>query len=366
MQQGERKTLGAFLGVYTPTILTILGVIMYLRFGWIVGNYGLGKTILIALLANSITLITTLSFSSMATNMKVGAGGAYFIISRSLGLGVGAAVGIPLFLSQALSVTLYSFGLAESLRIVWPNVPLDWVTLVLIALATVVSAYGAKFALKTQIPLLILVGVSIAALAYGALAGNREVMLPLHDGPHNSDFWYGFALFFPAVTGVMAGLSLSGDLKEPGRAIPLGAIAATVTGLIVYLLVPWLLSEGARPEELRSDPLIWLTIAPFGVALVLPGLWGAIFSSAVGSGLGAPRTLQSILADQFSNLRMRAWLKSARGERIALVISSLIAISAVGLGNLNAVAQVVSMFFLTIYGTVNFAAGLEALSGDTS
>lgn len=148
MNQQSRGTLGTFLGVYTPTILTILGVIMYLRFGWIVGYLGLVKTLLIVILANCITLVTTLSFSSMATNMRVGVGGAYFIISRSLSLGVGAAIGVPLYLSQAVSATLYAYGLAESLSIVWPGIPLGLISAVIIIVVGGVSLYGAKLALK--------------------------------------------------------------------------------------------------------------------------------------------------------------------------------------------------------------------------
>jgi hypothetical protein len=124
--------LGTFLGVFTPTILTILGVIMYLRFGWVVGEVGIGRALLIVAMANLITLITSLCLSAVATNTRVGVGGAYFIISRSLGVDIGAAIGFPLFLSQALSVTLYSFGLAESLRIVWPGVPIPAATVVII------------------------------------------------------------------------------------------------------------------------------------------------------------------------------------------------------------------------------------------
>jgi len=372
-EQRPKGTLGTFLGVYTPTILTILGVIMYLRFGWVIGHLGLVKTLLIVVLANGITLVTTLSFSSMATNMRVGTGGAYFIISRSLGLGIGAAIGVPLYLSQAISITLYSYGLAESLSIVWPEVPLAAACIVIILLVSGISIYGAKFALKTQVPLLILVALSIGALAVGAAMIMRSQPLPemtgvpfVMEAASDLSFWIGFAVFFPAVTGVMAGLSLSGDLKNPGRSIPLGAIAASVTGFVVYLAIPILLVSAADPVSLRTDSLIWLKIAPFGALLVLPGLWGAILSSAVGSVLGAPRTLQAVIRDQVVNRRVRTFISGHWGVRVALIVSSAIALAAVYLGDLNAVAQVVTMFFLTVYGTINLVAGLETLSGDPS
>ena len=148
--------LGTFLGVFTPTILTILGVIMYLRFGWVVGQVGLLKTLLIVLLANLITLLTALSLSAIATNSHVGVGGAYYMISRSLGLDIGGAIGFPLFFSQALSVTLYAFGLAESLRFVWPGVPVSSAAFLIIVMVALLASRGASFALRTQIPVLVL------------------------------------------------------------------------------------------------------------------------------------------------------------------------------------------------------------------
>ncbi len=366
MERRSKGTLGTFLGVYTPTVLTILGVIMYLRLGWVVGNLGLFQTLVIVVIANSITLITTLSFSSMATNMRVGGGGAYFIISRSLGLGIGAAIGVPLFLSQAVSVTLYAYGLAESLTIVWPSIPLDLAAVVITLAVAGVSFYGAGFALRTQVPLLILVVLSIAALIVGAYLTSNAPVPSLEEVTDRVGFWTGFAVFFPAVTGVMAGLSLSGDLKTPGRSIPIGAIAATLTGFLVYLVIPVVLSASASAYELQTDSLIWLKIAPLGLLLVLPGLWGAILSSAVGSVLGAPRTLQAVTKDQMGNRKLRGFIASESGIRAALVLSVIIALAFTLLGNLNAVAQVVTMFFLTVYGTINIVAGLETLSGDPS
>ena len=293
--------LGTFIGVYTPTVLTILGVIMFLRFGWVVGSVGLPKTLLIVVIANVITLITALSLSAVATNIHVGVGGAYYMISRSLGLEIGGAIGVPLFLSQAFSVTLYAFGLAESLRIVWPGVPVELAAFVIVAAVGILAFKGANAALKAQIPLMVLIVMAIAALAVGVLRGHyvADPVPVAAPAAKAVGFWVVFAVFFPAVTGVMAGLGLSGDLRNPGKAIPLGAIAATLTGFVIYLGVPFLLHAGANPQALK-DPLIWTRIAPLGAWLVVPGLWGAIFSSAVGSALGAPRTLQALAMDELA------------------------------------------------------------------
>jgi len=360
------RRLGTFYGVYTPTVLTILGVIMYLRFGWLVGHLGLGRVLPIVLLANAITLITTLSFSAVATNTRIGAGGAYYVISRSLGVEIGGAIGLPLFLSQTFSVTLYAYGLAESLRFVWPDLSLQPTTVVVILAVGLLARLGAEKALKAQLPLLILVGLSLAALAAGALVGRQVESLPLGGGSGDVGFWRGFAVFFPAVTGVMAGLGLSGDLKDPMRSLPRGAFAAVLTGLAVYLVVPVLLALGAPAEQLRDDPLVWTRIAPLGPALILPGLWAAIFSSAVGSILGAPRTLGALARDRLAP-RVLGRLKDGEPDLLpALIVSLVLSLAAVFLGDLNAVAAVVSMFFLTVYGTVNFVAAFEALSGDPS
>ncbi len=366
MKTAGDKKLGTFLGVYTPTILTILGVIMYLRTGWVVGELGLFKTLMIVVFANAITITTTLSFSSMATNIKVGGGGAYFIISRSLGLGIGGAVGVPMFLSQALSVTLYAYGLAESLTIIWPGLPIQTIAFIIIVAVAALAFRGAEMALKAQVPLLVVVGISLVALAIGALTKSSANMVTVEADYQAIGFWTGFAVFFPAVTGVMAGLSLSGDLRKPERAIPIGAIMATLTGFAIYLAVPALLAKGASPDSLRDDPLIWTRIAPLGILLIIPGLWGAILSSAVGSMLGAPRTLQALAKDHFGRSSLNRIVSDERGIKIGIVLSLALALVAVFLGNLNAVAQVVTMFFLTVYGTVNIVAALETLSGDPS
>ncbi|MEZ4652988.1 MAG: Na-K-Cl cotransporter [Candidatus Eisenbacteria bacterium] len=179
-------------------------------------------------------------------------------------------------------------------------------------------------------------------------------------------FWVVFAVFFPAVTGIMAGLGLSGDLRDPIKSIPRGSLGAMLLGFVIYLAIPLVLVKAATPAALVHEPLIWSKIAIAGAILVLPGLWGAIFSSAVGSILGAPRTLQALAADGLAPRFFGRTTGKGGEPTVGLIVTLIIAVAAIGLGNLNAVAPVVSMFFLTVYGMVNLVAAMESLSGDSS
>ncbi|UCE17997.1 MAG: amino acid permease [Gemmatimonadota bacterium] len=369
------QKFGTFLGVYTPSVLTILGLVMYLRFGWIVGNLGLGITILIVLVASSITFTTALSASAIATNMRVGVGGEYYLISHSLGLELGGAIGIPLFLCRTLSITFYSFGLAESILSFWPDAwgampdyTIQILTAAIIVTITAVSGKSAGLALKVQLPIMAAVGLTLVALMIGVFTGglrSPEWTATYRTAPQG--FWYVFAVFFPAVTGFTAGIGMSGDLKNPQRSIPLGTLLAVITGAGIYLLVPILLGISSRVsfEELAQPGIIWSKIAILGVWLLLPGIWGAILSSAFGSVLGGPRVLQA-LADDGLAPRFLSRVSRTGQPTIATWISGTIALTAVAFGGLNAVAQFVTILFLTLYVTINFSAGLEKLVGDPS
>lgn len=374
----QAAKFGTFLGVYTPSILTILGLIMYLRFGWVVGNVGLGLTILIVLMASSITFITGLSASAIATNIEVGVGGEYFLVSRSLGLEPGGAIGIPLYLCRTLSVTFYSFGLAEAILIFWPE---QWGELPswgiqafaagIIILVTLLSGKSAKLVLKSQILIMVLVGLSILALLIGVFS--HELRAPEMTPSYRTapgGFWYVFAVFFPAVTGFTAGVGMSGDLKNPGKSIPKGTIGAVISGALIYIIIPLVLSVSALLtfEEL-ADPNLgvntWTKLAFLGGILVYPAVWGAILSSGFGSILGGPRVLQALSMDGLAPKFLSKLSKSGQ-PATATWISGAIALVAVSLGELNTVAQYVSVLFLTLYVAINLSAAIEQLVKEPS
>jgi hypothetical protein len=208
--------------------------------------------------------------------------------------------------------------------------------------------------------------LSLVALFAGAFGSSTDTVSLMGSAVGGASFWEVFAVFFPAVTGIMAGVSLSGDLKRPSRAIPRGTIAAVLTGFVVYMIVPVVLAASATPEELVSNNLIWFDIAGSWSFLVLWGLWGAIFASAVGSILAAPRTLEAMVDDRVVPSPLGVRLGRIDGPGVPLLVSTALALVAVALGDLDAIAPLLTMFFLTTYGTVNLVAGVEQLSGDPS
>ena len=356
---------GAFKGVFTPSILTIIGVVMYLRFGWVLGNLGLGRTLLLVTICNSVTLLTGLSLSALATNREVRGGGAYYLVSRAFGAEAGAAIGIPLFLSQAVSVAFYTAGFVEALQGAFPAAA-AWdaravATVTLVALG-LLSVFSANLALKAQFFIMGAIALSLVSFFLGGTpAGLPDpATMPAVDP---KGFFFVLAVFFPAVTGILSGLGMSGDLRDPGRAIPRGTLAAIGTGYLIYMAVPvaLFLFVGNHPA-LASDPTLFRQCARWP-ALVLLGVWAACLSSALGSLLAAPRVLQALSRDRLVPAVLgRGW---GRGDdpRAAAALAFALALAGVWAGGIDFLAPVLTMVNLLVYALLNLAAALEETLG---
>lgn len=361
--EAPRGRFGAFSGVFTPSILTILGVVMYMRLGWVTGQAGLGVALAIVVLAHVITVLTGLSVSSIATNRTVGAGGAYFMISRSLGAAAGAAIGIPLFFAQALSVTFYIVGFVESLQILAPWLPTLLTGTIVNVAITALSWKSADLTIKAQYVVMAAIVVSLA----GFFSGRTEAFPAEIEwvNPEGLGFVQIFAVFFPAVTGIMAGVSMSGDLKNPRKAIPRGTLAAIAVGFAVYTAFPiWLAMNWSNQELVdRLDAVFRTASIP---ALIYVGVWGATLSSALGSILTAPRTLQALAMDRLAPKFLAKGFGPNNEPRAGMLITFLLAEAGILLGDLNAIAPILTMFFLATYGFTNLACGLEKWAASPS
>ena len=347
-----------FSGVFVPNVLTILGVILFMRAGWVVGQAGIYQTLIILVIANSITFLTSLSLSAIATNTKVGGGGAYFLISRSLGLEVGGSIGVPLFLAQAVSVAFYMIGFTESLAPFFPGIDPRIIALGTLGGIFLLSWISSDLAVKAQNFILIILAVALGSFFFGFTPENHfsDNWQPAYQP--GFEFWTVFAIFFPAVTGVMAGASMSGDLKEPSKSIPLGTIGAIIVTFGVYVLQILWLGKSASRDELVGDPLVMKQIALFG-PMIYAGLWAATLSSGIASLLGAPRTMQALALDGVFPRILGKNTGPKNEPRIALILSGVLAAACIMMGDLNMVAPIISMFFLATYGMVNLVAGIE-------
>jgi len=366
-KEPSRRLFGTFGGVFVPTLLTILGVIMFLREGWVVGNAGLLGAWLIILLSFSITLFTALSLSSITTNIRIGAGGAFSVISQSLGLEVGGSIGIPFFISQALAVAMYIFGFRAGWQHIFPDHPALLVDLVAFAFLFAIGFISAGLAFKIQYLILAVIAGSLASVAAAAFTGSMGQTVQwwgsfpggAEQGFGGIGFWTVFAVFFPASTGIMAGANMSGDLKDPRKSIPVGTLSAIGVSLVIYLLLAWWLASSATTDELTSNYTIMIDRAFWGPP-VLAGLLGATFSSALSSIIGAPRILQALAERRI--LPGSGWfaVRTPSGEpRNAMLFTGVLVLAALMLRDLNAIAPLITMFFLITYAMINAVVLIE-------
>lgn len=354
--------------VFFTAISTILGAILFLRFGYAVGTLGFWGVIPIIILGHLVTIPTALAISEIATNKRVEGGGEYFIISRSFGINIGATIGIALYLSQAISVAFYVIAFTESFEFLFKYLlnshniflPRQVISIpVMIFLGGLILKKGANLGVKALYIIVAVLAVSLISFFIGSPSNGEITGVSFANlEPHNMEqFFVVFAIIFPAFTGMTAGVGLSGDLKEPGKSIPLGTTTATIAGMIIYFFIAYKLATSASPDDLVNNQFIMSDIAFWGVVFIPVGLAASTISSALGSLMVAPRTLQALAADKaFPIVRINSWLRLNRAKdnepENALIVTCLIAIIFVAIGDVNAVATIISMFFMITYGSL--------------
>ena len=350
-EEGNREGVSTFSGVYLPSVLQMLGVILFMRLGWITGHVGLAKMLIMIFMSSSILFLTSLSMTSIVTNMKVGSGGSYYIISRSLGMAFGSAIGILLTLAQLITIAVCVSGFAISLQEVLPNYSLTLLEFLTLACLGLIALFPVDFALKTQGVIFLIVLSAILSVFFGS----SSTIPPLEvkaSSVETLSFWGAFALFFPATTGIESGMAMSGDLKTPSRSLAIGTIGAVLTAFIIYALLSLFLVIIVPLPLLRLHPMIIYHVSKFSFLFIL-GVWGATLSSALGSLISSPRTLQSLAKDRifpsfFSKNPKRA------GALILLIATAMTLLT-----DMNHLLPILSMVCLMTYGLLNYVAFFE-------
>ena len=368
------------LPVFMTAISTILGAILFLRFGYAVGHLGFLGVLGIIFLGHMVTIPTAMAVAEIATNQKVQGGGAYYIISRSFGLNIGASIGIALYLSQAISVAFYVIAFSEAFdplirflhyQIHTPLIDKRWIGLFsMCILSVIILTRGANMGMKALYFVVALLFSSLLFFFLGKPTVPEQPFVLNAQIEDPDSFFYVFTIVFPAFTGLVAGLGLSGDLRNPSKSIPRGTLWATIGGFLVYILVTYKLAVSASPDELASDQLIMEKIALWG-PIIPVGLAAASLSSALGSIMVAPRTLQAMGFDQvFPGTGINNWLSKGKEKDNEPIngglVSIIIGFVFVAFGDIDFVAKIISMFFMVTYGVICLISLLEHFAADPS
>ncbi|EDV23497.1 uncharacterized protein TRIADDRAFT_27374, partial [Trichoplax adhaerens] len=378
----EPALFGTWDGVFTSCMINIFGVVIFLRTGWMVGNAGIILSMVIILITLGIALITVLSTIGICERTRIGSGGVYFLLSHVLGRRWGATFGVLYCFGQAVGTALYITGFSESLAGVFRTENI-WIirltsTLTLLVLLAIVLA-GVKWVIKLQLVLLGLLGLAVVDFVLGTfihkdtnaafgITGYKLETVINNTWPHfqpGQSFSTVFGVFFPTATGVMAGVNMSGDLKNPGKSIPTGSLTSLAVSGFLYLLFAILLGSVCTNDALVSDYLIasrvsWITV------LFLIGLYISSLSSCFGGLYGAPRVLQKIALDDVVPILKN--LSKGRGPNkepwLATLIIGLLSFVFILIGHLNTLGPIVAMPFMITYSAINYSYFALAMSYD--
>jgi amino acid transporter len=354
---------GTIEGVIIPNILQMIGVILFLRLGLILGHVGIFQMSIIITASALLLFITGLSLAGIVSNMKMSGGGAYYLISRSLGIEFGGAIGILSCMSQLCSISLCVTGFSLSVNEFFQSTSLPVIKAVTLTILFLISYTSTNLAIKAQIFIFIILATSIGAIFFGN-ADQLAHFQPDFIAP-TLTFWSAFAMFFPAMTGIESGMSMSGDLRHPSRSIPVGTLVSITIVYFIYLGIALFLSTFVPPELLRAYPFILYYTSKIGF-LIMMGIWAATISSALGVIIGSPRVIQAIAKDEILPHFLSKGSGKTNQPRIATFTVFILGMILTLGTDIDQIIPMLTMSCLISYGLINFIACFESLMKNPS
>ncbi|XP_048853818.1 solute carrier family 12 member 9 [Brienomyrus brachyistius] len=401
------RSLNTFFGVFVPTVLSMFSIVLFLRTGFVLGHAGLLQALLMLCVAYVIVSLTVLSVCAISTNGAVQGGGAYFMISRSLGPEFGGSIGLMSYLSKVCACGVYVLGLVEAILNIFGRDPASqvseglrvlpqgyWYTVLyssaVLLVCLVICLVGAHIYSRAAFLIFLVVTISLLSIFISPLALGPRNFTFSHQGGGNHTRVYNasftgfnsttlrnnlgpgysldystdtimsfasvFAVMFTSCTGVMAGANMSGELKNPSASIPKGTITAVLYTFFVYVLLFLLVSSTCDRVLLLQDYSFFQRIniwPPF----VIIGVYCASLSAAMCCLIGASRILHALALDQlFGRLLAPAAITSSSGNPWVSVLCTWALVQCVVFaGQLNTIAGLVTVFYLLAYAAVDLA-----------
>nr|XP_006112150.1 solute carrier family 12 member 9 isoform X1 [Pelodiscus sinensis]XP_006112151.1 solute carrier family 12 member 9 isoform X1 [Pelodiscus sinensis]XP_006112152.1 solute carrier family 12 member 9 isoform X1 [Pelodiscus sinensis]XP_006112153.1 solute carrier family 12 member 9 isoform X1 [Pelodiscus sinensis] len=400
-QPDPARRLSTFFGVVVPTVLSMFSIVVFMRVGFVVGHAGFLQSLLMLVVAYVIILLTVLSVCAICTNGAIQGGGAYFMISRTLGPEFGGSIGLMFYLANVCACGVYVLGLVEAVLDVFGADGTDppgahalpqgyfysflYGSLVLL-LCLLVCLVGARIYARAAFLIFLVVNLVLLAIFLSFfVVGPRPVPVArdvnhtfntsftgfrldtlranLHamysrDYTTNNVMTFAtvFAVMFNGCTGIMAGSNMSGELRNPSSSIPKGTIIAVVYTFVIYFLLFFMTSFTCERTLLKEDYGFFRSINLWP-PLVLVGVYAASLSASMSSLIGASRILHALAKDDlFGIILAPAKIVSKGGNPWVAVLYTWALVQVVLFaGKLNTIAGIVTVFYLVAYAAVDLA-----------
>lgn len=363
---------GTWDGVFTSCLINIFGVIVFLRSGWIVSQAGVISAVLIVLATIAIALISVLSAVGICERCRIESGGVYFVLGHVLGSRFGGSLGLLYCFGQAVGCALNVLGFGESmaelLGVGSSGTAVRLIAIGAVILLSSINIAGVKWVIKIQFVLLLILLLAGLDFMVGSFVQSDEgkgfegwlsdnMQLNLYS---NYTDGYGmfavFGVFFPTITGILAGINMSGDLKAPSTNIPNGTLAAISFATFLYLVFILFLGATCTRAALQNDYMIAAKVSAIGV-LFLAGLYVSSMSSCLGAMYGTPRVLQSIALENV--IPGIGILGMGRGPNkvplYAMAVVATVTFAFILIGNINTLAPIVTMPYLITYACIDYS-----------
>ncbi|XP_045780275.1 solute carrier family 12 member 8 [Maniola jurtina] len=363
---------GTWDGVFTSCLINIFGVIVFLRSGWMVGQAGLVNAVLIVIFTVFVALISVLSAVGICERCRIESGGVYFILAHTLGSRLGGALGMIYCFGQAVGCALNVFGFGESMAdLIGTNDYSPWAargfSIAAVLLLGTINVAGVKWVIKLQFALLLIILVAALDFFVGSFTATPDAEFKgwlsgtmanntWADYQENYTWFKCFGVFFPTITGILAGINMSGDLKNPSNNIPNGSLAAIGTGTFLYLMFIITLAATVSRDALLKNFSITADISAVTV-LLLAGLYVSSMSSCLGAMYGTPRVLQSIANERvIPGLEILGHGRGPNKVPIhSMIVVAVVTVTFIIIGDINKLAPIVTMPFLITYASIDYS-----------
>jgi potassium/chloride transporter 9 len=393
--------LGTFAGVFVPTTLNVLSILMFLRFGFILGQSGVTGMMGMLIAAYAIDLLTIMSVSAIATNGTVRGGGAYYLISRSLGPEFGGSIGIVFYLGQVFNTGMNAVGLIDCLTYNFGDINGGWSqwlpdggwwnylwASIVLAICTAICLAGSGLFARASNGLLVILLISTLSIPLSAVVVKpfvskrlrikytglswqtfKENALPNFtrgaDGSQlkGKENWQDlFGILFPATGGIFAGASMSGDLKHPSKAIPKGTLYGLGLTFVSYTLVILAMAASVTRGSLYRNVNVMQDVNISGV-IVLSGEFASTFFSTLMGVIGAAKLLQALARDKLiPGLNIFGQGTKGADEPTYAIFITYIVAQLTMLADINQIASFVTMTYLMTFLVTNLACFLLTIS----